>query len=581
MGPRSPTTLWRHTLWELTKLIGITAVALVVIIAFAAGVRWVAEGKLGAFEMLRFSTLASVPMLAYALPFAAGFGATLTFHRMAQDNEVAAAHAGGLSHSTIFVPAIASGLILVGTLGVLNEQVIPRFLRAMEEMVTEDLTKIMLANINSGDAVDLGQITIIADEAIELQPELNEAVAATGATKWLMMSNFFAELKDSDNNTTGLASSQTAHVFVYPTETSTGQTAGAPITRGEAVVRLVNGVGVTGNRYARFEEHALPRIPIPYAFSDDPKFLTFGELRALREHPERMHFVETRRRALVSQLARQQILAEIQTELTNAGRLALLTPEGGRVVIRAADISLDPASSSGTSYIVEPAGPRTPIYIDELPPEGSGQPTVINREAAGAFLSLTPDRDLETPLVAGRDLRGLPLELELRDVSTAPGTSGAGAGDRRRLLLTGLTLPDDPYTRMLAMTPEELLRLERTQRDPRAERSGAAANLENRIARLQREVTSKQHERAAMAVSCFVMVLCGAVTAIRLGMTGQSTPLSVYLWSFFPALGAIVSIASGQQLVHDEGPIGLLALWGGVMALAVYTFIVYKNVQKH
>ncbi|MEM9065783.1 MAG: LptF/LptG family permease [Planctomycetota bacterium] len=574
MRPRTPVTLWRHTLWELFKLIAITAIALVVIIAFAAGVRWVAEGKLGALELLRFSALASVPMLAYALPFAAGFGATLTFHRMAQDNEVSAAHAGGMSHSTVFVPAIAAGLTLATALAVLNEQIIPRFLRNMEEMVTEDLTKVMLAGINAGQAVDLGRTKVFADGAIEQHPELNEAVAATGAIKWLRMSNFFALLENDRGETTGMASAQEAHIFVYPTETTVSSGASAETTRGEAVVLLVSGVAETNGRYARFDEHSLPRIAIPYAFSDDPKFLTFGELRALREYPERMHFVETRRRTLIESLARLQTSRRIQTQLRDNGRIALLTPEGGRLVLRAADITFDEPSQG---FIIEPTSGNGAILIDELAPEGTGRDPVVNREARAAVLRLGATRSGAPGPIPVANIPGLPLELELTDVSTGPGSA---AGDRKRVVLTGLALPGDPYTEMLTMSPDELIALDTQIRGEGQSRE--ARDLERRIERLGREITSKQHERAAMAISCLVMVLCGAVTALRLGASGTaSTPLAVYLWSFFPALGSIVSIASGQRLVHDEGVIGLLALWGGVLGLAVYTLMVYRAVKRH
>jgi len=105
-----------------------------------------------------------------------------------------------------------------------------------------------------------------------------------------------------------------------------------------------------------------------------------------------------------------------------------------------------------------------------------------------------------------------------------------------------------------------------------------AAELANEIRLLRNEVVSKQHERFAAAAACAVMVVSGAVTAVSLS---QSLPLTVYLWSFFPALATTILISSGQQLAHDKGTPGLLVLWGGVAVLGAYAFMGYWRLARH
>src|SRR5690606_23173825 len=56
-------------------------------------------------------------------------------------------------------------------------------------------------------------------------------------------------------------------------------------------------------------------LPIPNAFHDDPKFLTWAELRALRDHPDRMDFVHTRSMDLAYVLARRATTQAINADL--------------------------------------------------------------------------------------------------------------------------------------------------------------------------------------------------------------------------------------------------------------------------
>ncbi len=81
-----------------------------------------------------------------------------------------------------------------------------------------------------------------------------------------------------------------------------------------------------------------------------------------------------------------------------------------------------------------------------------------------------------------------------------------------------------------------------------------------------------------MAVAGLVMIVTGAVTALRLR---GKLPLTVYLWSFFPALATVLTISSGQQMVEPMGNVGLILLWGGVAALAAYSMVAYRVVCRH
>ena len=82
---------------DLVRLLLLSAASLVIVIAFAATLRPVAEGRIGAADALKFMAYATLPMLQFALPFSAAFAATLAYHRFGADNESLAASSGGIS----------------------------------------------------------------------------------------------------------------------------------------------------------------------------------------------------------------------------------------------------------------------------------------------------------------------------------------------------------------------------------------------------------------------------------------------------------------------------------------------------
>ena len=121
-----PWMLYRYILRELLRVIGLTCAVLVTVIAFGATIKPLAnETLLDASQTLKYLTLAIVPMLQFALPFAAGFGTTLTMHRFTADNEILAMAASGISYRRIIAPLVALGLALTMLMVVLTQYVIP------------------------------------------------------------------------------------------------------------------------------------------------------------------------------------------------------------------------------------------------------------------------------------------------------------------------------------------------------------------------------------------------------------------------------------------------------------------------
>ena len=167
MARPQPISLWRAIFWELTRNLLLATSVLVAVIAFAATIKPLADGRLAPLEAMKFMLLAIPPMLAYALPFAGCFASTLVYHRLSSDNEFVAAAAGGISHRSLLVPSAFLGVILFGSMLLLNAQIIPRFLVNMQSMITEDVAKILATRINRGQSVELRKLLVFADRAAD------------------------------------------------------------------------------------------------------------------------------------------------------------------------------------------------------------------------------------------------------------------------------------------------------------------------------------------------------------------------------------------------------------------------------
>ncbi|MDX2130748.1 MAG: LptF/LptG family permease [Planctomycetota bacterium] len=553
---RLPRTLWLSYATDLLRLLSLTAGVLVTIIAFAGAIKPISDGLLSSADALRFVLLAMPPMLAYALPFAGGFASTLVYHRIATDLEATAAYAGGLSHRAVLAPAAGVAIGCALLLSTLNEIVIPRFLMEMQRLITVDVARLVGQQVARGQSVSFGNVMIHADRVQNVRPE-------DGVLDALLLSGFGAvELRDGTPTTE--VTSARATLWLLPGATSADSD--LPASRDDegrtrvvleltdvVAARESGGIGV-------FSDTRVSWV-VPNTFRDNVKFLSWRDLATIRDTPERLNWIDPKRKALALTLARVRAGEAIEAVLRDAGGVELADDRGGSVRVRAGDVTRE----DGRLRLAAPAGGAIEVRTTKA---GGGEDAI---RAAGGWLEFEDQQAALDPRVR--------LRLELEGVQ-----AGAGAAARPTMAIAGLEPRESALRELLAMGSRELLNVARARGDgPDADpdlrdKMYGPHGLSGALKRLDHDVMAKRHERLALAASCAVMVLCGAVMALRLS---TRSPLAVYLFSFFPALACLVTISGGQQVTVKQGAPGLILMWSGVGGLALFTFWVYRRLARH
>lgn len=594
-----PITLWLYVLKDMWRQILLTAAVLVTVLAFALAVKPLAEGLLSPWQCLQLIGLSMLPALQYALPFAACFGATLSYYRLSSDNEIVAAHAGGLSHRVMLVPALVSGAVLLAVLLALSNMVIPRFLHRSEQIVAVNAATFIESTIKRGRAVRTdvqGRPAYIYADAVRRieSPSAGsrgatDAASAGAGYERLWLGGIMFVTFDSAGQIAWQGSAREAIVWLRrrPTPDADGRSST------EVVLKPVDFVGVQGNGRAQGGE-AIQTFRIPNSMKEDPKFLSFGELRALSRSPDLLGPIDERRRRLALALAEIEVAEQTRELLRTQGAAEFLDSDGvTRYILRGGDLRRVPRDPRWWRVRPDPAVGG--ISVERI--AGDGARSVVQR-ANAAWLRVGISSTLE-----GADRIGVHVRLQEVSAQIAAATGDAdtsrvgqpgdpiGPGEAappdatgaiNEWNLTELRPATDLASVILREPSASLERMSdaRIAVSPReAESLGPPmAELRRATARLLREIVSKHHERMAMGFACLVMVTLGAVMAMKLR---ESVPLKIYLWAFFPALAGVLTISTGQQLTHQHGPVGLLVLWGGVVMLGAYAVHELRQVARH
>ncbi len=571
-----PSILWRLLSLELWRLLALTSAILVCVIAFATTIKPFADGRLSALDALRFMGYAIVPMMQYALPFAAGFAATLSYHRLAQDNELTAVYAGGISHRAMLLPALIGGLVLSAVLLVLADQAMPRLLRSMDELITRDFTRMLQSSVDRGQALvePSGQRVLYADKFIPGKPE-----PGTNAIHKFELLGVVVVQREPSGGLAWEASASSAMVWVYrggaggaggadaatPADADgTGTKAGSMTV----VMRLLDSLGKSTGRATGQASESTMTFLVPSIFRDDPKFLTFTEMLLAQDDPRRLGDVMAQHRQTASVLNERSVADDLRAVLVRDGRTSLTDLNGRTVVVKATGLDANPTPSTATGGGGFALQSRNgPIEVTTVLEDGR----VRVQRARRAWISVPPAVEFQTSL----------LTIRMSEVATA-GVSPDGVGGEqaggviREYQIPNLRLPTDRLAGLMAQDSQSLIAAadsERVRRPDDIELLRSVETYRATVRDAQREILSKFHERIAASLACCLMVVLGAVMGMRLA---SSLPLTVYLWSFLPALGCVLLVSGGQRATASWGAPGLLVLYGGLIALGALTYAQYR-----
>ncbi len=573
MFARLPRTLWRYLATDVGRLLLVSTVAIVVVISFAAAVKPLADGKVGLVDAFKLMGLFAIPMLQFALPFAGGFAATRAYHRFASQNEAMAAMAGGVPHRALLAPAALWGLVLAVVIAALTNLVIPHFLRSAERIVRRDVGRVIVAPLERGEPLRVGKWDLRADEVHRL--DVDQLPEAFGR---IVLQGVIAAHADRQTGVRYYASAERIDMFLMDDDQTDGTRIDLVFTGATGVVPSASDVESRRVSFDRFRDS----ISVPTSFDDDPKFLTLGEMLRVRAEPRRMNRIDRLARRVGVALAQSRAIDDVRARVRFGDRLVFDGPRGERIDVRVGTMLAD----GEEGWTLLPLEGAEVIEVEHVPSSG-----ILRRHLArGAVLRLVdpsaPTGDF-TALLETRATDAPPEEpvrfvLELREVRTRDDAGGAGDAERSRVPYSGLTLPGaETDLELLTWPVPRLVASAEALADADPELGAPAGKLAQRLVeetrKQDREIVAKLHERAAFIVAALLMVVLGAIIAMRMR---DSMPLPVYLWSFLPALGTVIAISTGVEMAYKTGPIGLALVWAGVGGLAVATLVQYAALRR-
>lgn len=530
--------LWRYTCVELLKVMLLTTTVLVVVIAFGATIKPLVQNQIDPLDVGKYAFFASVPMLQFALPFSAGFAATIVMHRMVTDNEILVMSVSGVPYRRIFAPAIVLGIVLTLVMLVLVNFVIPRFWGMLQEMVARDVTRVFTASIERGEAISIDGTQLFADEVV-----VPDAPPDTGADQRLILLGVAALEMDDDGVPRSEFTARYATIDIYhQTEDTLLKLALVDAT----IYRPEDGSLI-------FVPSAMPEaVRLQRDITTGPKTKTLLELLQLTRDSNDYPYIAREREKIQSELVATDLWNCLSVQLESNQKVDFYSDQGiDRISISDLRMNQNVIEGDPLLSLVQ--------YEDDEP--------IRKATASRATLSLSGTSQLGTPafqlFVAEAEAYDLRGRRELR----------ARWPERLR----SLQLPDCQPVDRSDFSSEQLIEAARAPLPSGS--SGPTDVLQSELSRLadrlvieernlDLEVIARILHRIAQSLTVVLLLMMGAVLAVLLR---NALPLTIYGLAFIPAVIDILLISGGEQMIKYGDPISgsLLMFSGNVMMLLI------------
>ncbi len=529
-----PWRFYRYMLVDVLRQFAITAVILVVVIAFGATIKPLSNGGLlTGWDTMKYLLLAIVPMLQFALPFAAAFAATICLHRMSQDNEMIAMSVSGQSYTKLLAPMAMFGVVLTFLVAVLAQTTIPVFVRMMAEAMTADIPRLLTYSVKQHTPFVQGNLVIWAEDLFVDQVNDDEKIAldhvavakldrSGRANMILTASAALIDVQRQHDQTSILISARDAAQWTKGEE-------GSGIFRGSKELQLT---------------HA---IDLPSFTSRRPSSLTRKELLHLREDPSNYPHVDSAASRLKSDLLKHEFLNSLEEQFSQRNTVTCTAATGGR------------------RFIIEAAGIQGENFQPPI--------TVTTIRGTGEQNQLAPKK---AKLLIDQSVTGEVESVTLQMTNVVVGAGQVGENQRGELVVPSLQVDGVTTGNMDGATVTELLTT--AEKHDAKHIKNTVKRLKNSLAVMEYQIVGRIGQRLAVSFLPVLAVLLGSILAIRFS---NQIPLAVYGKVFVPVIFAMLLIFAGGQIVRDAKElVGFSVMWSGNIGVVVLVIFHWLKLGK-
>jgi len=545
-------TLYRYLGGQLIRVTVLGSLALTLVLTLVFMVEPLRKQGLEPMEAgMVFLYVLPFPF-AMSLPFGALLAASITYGRFAQDRELLACRASGISTPKLLLPAVGLGLVVTIITLLLSNFISPAMMKKAEDVGMQNLTKFVFNRIRTkGDLRVKNKFALFASGT----DEKNNALLGVKICRPRTYTD-----PVTGKEKVGLEAIYASRAYI---DTRRDEKTGNHLISlelrdpvGPISTRSGMGMQFTGEEFSYDNyEFALPT-------QDRPMLYTWTRLTETLENPT-LHTkirgkVENFRREVAQSRFIQRILHALQ-----AGRpFTELKTDDETFTIWAPRVRADKNTIHLLSETLQP-GVTDPVSVT-IEREG-----VAKRYRADQGKIVVQYSEMSQKVLVTIKLEGnvdVPTYNEMASVKKPEWSRG------------GMALPTDAELDSASLV--DLFRYPKKYTQNKEVLARLQEDKDDTVVHILRKVMAEMHWRMAYGVSTILLVSLGA--ALGLVFRGGQL-LTAFVISAIPAGAVILCFLMGRKLISNPGSshtAGVLLIWGALVALLIVCFGFYRRLAK-
>jgi lipopolysaccharide export LptBFGC system permease protein LptF len=535
-------TLHRYIFREVIKVFILATVALTLMMSLGSILRPVQEFGVGPGQVLRLMIYFLPVTLTFVLPMAALFATTLVYGRLANDNEIDACKASGISLLTLVYPGLILAVIVATANLLLSFYVMPAFIHQAENSLKNDARQILFRNIQRKGYYSLppdGRCRIYADNA-DMQNNVLSGVVAVDMA--------------SNGSIKRIVTAETAKVVFDPHENIN-----------EVRINAHNTSQIApGEDAAFFAEQLSLTAEFGALLGDNIQFKKIGQMKQIRRNPMLFEPVARQARQVYAMFTAELLNQQINDAFSSPEKTPFKLFNDRQVV----ELFAKSCSLRNEQCLIL----TDDITITERPVNSSAPPRTMRCQKA--FINIEGDELAPT------------ITLDIQNAKwTSSDPQQAQENILSRQIIMGLIMPaavtDNFKTDNILgeITPKAISAALHEGPDKRL--LALQAQLQKRIARTLISISSEMNSRLVFGIGCVTLIMIG----IGLGIVLKGGHLlTAFAASAAPALIFISCIIMGKNIAQNPASkfiLGVPIMWAGLIILSLLGLELYRRLLKH